>query len=234
MASGPWRQHNIEFPDRITAMDIAVYELAPALAASQKNRLLHGWWFMRKAPFKLRYVIDAPDATTITDLLDQLTGDGRIVAHTTEIYEPEILAFGGEPATDIAHSLFHTDSRILLTQQSADTALGQRETSVLLCSAMMRAAGLDWYEQGDVWAKVAELRPPETITHSEKRDRLRAAIQRLMTVNARALCTPDGPLAHSEEWVAAFEKAGQDLAHGVCGPSWLITSSSTRTAPRSP
>ena len=193
-----------------------MHELAPALNASQENRLLHGWWFMRKAPLKLRYLVDSPRSTAITDLLDQLTGDGRIVAHTTEIYEPEILAFGGELAMDIAHSLFHTDSRILLTEQSADSALGQRETSVLLCNAMMRAAGLDWYEQGDVWAKVAELRPPETIAPAlEKRGRLRAAMQQLMTVNAHALCTPNGPLAHAEEWIAAFEEAGRDLAHAA-------------------
>ena len=31
----------------------------------------------------------------------------------------------------------------------------RREISLMLCSVLMRAAGQDWYEQGDVWARVA-------------------------------------------------------------------------------
>ncbi|WP_175541340.1 hypothetical protein [Streptomyces aidingensis] len=30
---------------------------------------------------------------------------------------------------------------------------------VLLCSTLLRAAGQEWFEQGDVWAKVTEFRP---------------------------------------------------------------------------
>jgi protein-L-isoaspartate(D-aspartate) O-methyltransferase len=63
---------------------------------------------------------------------------------------------------DIAHALFHQDSQHLLAraaQIESSPALGRSEATVLLYSAMLRAAGLDWFEQGDVWAKIATLRP---------------------------------------------------------------------------
>jgi len=56
-----------------------------------------------------------------------------------------------------AHALFHHDSRHILTyllQQPND----RRERSLILCTALMRAAGLDLNEQGDVWARVADKR----------------------------------------------------------------------------
>jgi protein-L-isoaspartate(D-aspartate) O-methyltransferase len=92
--------------------------------------------------------------------------------------------------------------------------LGRRETSIVLCSALLRGAGLDWYEQGDVWAKFAQLRPSDP-SHAISNDRaatLAAAMRRLMTVDARAVYdSNDGPLAGAEEWVTAFERAGQAL-----------------------
>jgi hypothetical protein len=52
------------------------------------------------------------------------------------------------------------NSRAILAHLAAGRD-DRREQSLLLCTAMMRAAGLDLYEQGDVWAWVAEHRPPE-------------------------------------------------------------------------
>jgi protein-L-isoaspartate(D-aspartate) O-methyltransferase len=162
MPARGWCQYNIEFPDRSTAARVTACELGPALTAAQETGLLHGWWFMRKQPWKLRYLPDDPaSAATITGLLGKLTADRRITGWTPGIYEPETLAFGGENGMDAAHDLFHHDSVHLLARaaQASTQALGQREATVVLCSVMLRAAGLDWYEQGDVWAKVAGLRP---------------------------------------------------------------------------
>jgi protein-L-isoaspartate(D-aspartate) O-methyltransferase len=213
-----WRQYNIDFPDRAGAQDVAVYDLLPALTAAQDAGALHGWWFLRKQPWRLRYRPRDASATAVEELLEELAADGRINSWARGIYEPETRAFGGQNGMDVAHLLFHQDSRYLLTRgaQHDAAALGQRETTVLLCSAMMRAAGLDWYEQGDVWDKVAELRPtksgrvPPDRTHN-----LAPAMCRLMTVNARALARPAGPLAGHEGWVDAFEQAGSDLAELV-------------------
>jgi protein-L-isoaspartate(D-aspartate) O-methyltransferase len=211
-----WRQYQIEFPDRVGAEQIAAHDLLPVLSAAQDARLLHGWWFVRKKPWKLRYLADDPAPTKVTDLLDKLAADGCITGWAPGIYEPEIRAFGGDAAMQAAHTLFHHDSHHLLTRAAQLDApvLGQCETTVLLCSAMLRAAGLDWYEQGDVWANVAQLRPtdpaattPERVTH------LASAMRRLMTADTRSFCAASGgPLVGCDGWVDAFEHAGQELA----------------------
>jgi protein-L-isoaspartate(D-aspartate) O-methyltransferase len=113
---------------------------------------------------------------------------------------------------DAAHELFHSDSRHLLTYQPSPMHLGRRETAVLLASAIMRGAGLDWFEQGDVWAKVAALRPATAPPPPERVAELAPAMQKLMTADAHSLCRPDGPLQAHEEWVTAFERAGATLA----------------------
>ncbi|MGW2768791.1 thiopeptide-type bacteriocin biosynthesis protein [Streptomyces sp. NPDC001275] len=72
-----------------------------------------------------------------------------------DIYEPEITAFGGSASMEAAHYLFSADSReILALADRSDVSIGRRELSVLLCSIMMRAARLEWYEQSDVWQRV--------------------------------------------------------------------------------
>ncbi|MCZ9343977.1 thiopeptide-type bacteriocin biosynthesis protein, partial [Streptomyces sp. TRM76130] len=131
-------------------------------------------------------------------------------SHTTGIYEPETEAFGGADAMTAAHALFHEDSRHLLAYPVQDGHLGRRETAVLLLSSLMRAANLDWFEQGDVWAKVAALRPGTGMPAST---RLTSAMQTLMTTEARSLCRERGPLDGHADWVAAFERVGTTLAY---------------------
>jgi hypothetical protein len=58
---------------------------------------------------------------------------------------------------DTAHALFHHDSRHLLSFLR-NGAADRREHSLVLCTALMRTAGLDLNEQADVWARVAEQR----------------------------------------------------------------------------
>ncbi|MFJ6140639.1 methyltransferase, FxLD system [Kitasatospora sp. NPDC092286] len=215
MPTARWHQHNIEFPDRETAQQVVADAIGPALLSAGTGGLLHGWWYLNKQPWPLRYLTDAAIPGVINDLLNTLAAQGRIVSWTPGIYEPETFAFGGDAAMDAAHALFHHDSRHLLTYAPSPTAghLGRRETVILLFSAMMRAAGLDFYEQGDVWDKVAKLRPASDPRPSELPAEKVTAMRRLMTVNVRALCNPDGPLAGHDPWVTAFEQAGQTLAH---------------------
>jgi thiopeptide-type bacteriocin biosynthesis protein len=101
---------------------------------------------------------------------------------------------------EAAHRLWHHDSRHLLTPTTNGQPARHRELSIMLCAAMMRAAGLDRYEQGDVWARVAEHRnPPEhTLT-----DRLRHPVERLLTVDPASL-------AHTT-WFDAYTTAGTTL-----------------------
>lgn len=213
MTTTHWHQLNIEFPDRQNAQRLIVDVIGPDLAAAESQGLLTGWWYMNKQPWPLRYLSDSTGCGVIHTLLDQLADNAQISGWTAGIYEPETFTFGGEAAMDAAHTLFHHDSRHLLTygQSPGSGHLGRRETMALLSSAMMRSAGLDYYEQGDVWAKVAELRPPAGNLPAQQNRALAAAMRRLLTASTRALCTATGPLAGHEPWVAAFEEAGQTL-----------------------
>ncbi|MFD0013057.1 methyltransferase, FxLD system [[Kitasatospora] papulosa] len=204
-----WQQHNITFPDRDTGRRCVTEHLAPVLLAAEADGQLSGWWFMNKQPWRLRYVADQPSPTVLT-LLDEWAADGTAQSCTTGIYEPETEAFGGADAMTAAHALFHEDSRHLLTYPVHNEHLGRRETAILLMSSMMRAANLDWFEQGDVWAKVSALRPG---TGTPASTRLTSAMRTLMTTEARSLCREHGPLDGHADWVAAFERVGTTLAY---------------------
>ncbi|WP_320780211.1 methyltransferase, FxLD system [Streptomyces sp. CRN 30] len=206
-----WQQHNITIADRENARRAIAERLGPALIGAETDGQLTGWWFMNKQPWPLRYLADKP-SPAIESLLSDLIGDGVAVSCLPGIYEPETDTFGGPEAMDAAHELFHSDSRHLLTYQPSPVHLGRRETAVLLASVMMRGAGLDWFEQGDVWAKVAALRPVTNPPPPERAAELDPAMRMLMTADAHSLCRPDGPLHAHEEWVTAFERAGAMLA----------------------
>ena len=93
------------------------------------------------------------------EFFDNLTAAGIITEWSPALYEPETAAFGGTAGMDIAHDLFCADtSGVLAYLRRDDPALGRREISVLLISAMLTAAGLDWYEHGDVFARVAAMK----------------------------------------------------------------------------
>ncbi|MFB6945376.1 methyltransferase, FxLD system [Streptomyces sp. NPDC060286] len=206
-----WQQHNITFIDRENARRAIVERLGPALIAAEAEGQLTGWWFMNKQPWPLRYLADEP-SPVIESLLSDLVGDGVVVSWLPCVYESETAAFGGPDAMDVAHELFHSDSRHLLTYEWSPEHLGRRETAVLLASAMMRGAGLDWFEQGDVWAKIAALRPVTSPLPPERVAELAPAVRELMTTDAHGLCRPDGPLHAHGAWVTAFERAGATLA----------------------
>lgn len=206
-----WQQHNITFFDRESARRTIAERLGPALIEAEADGQLTGWWFMNKQPWPLRYLADKP-SSAVESLLSDLVGDGVAVSCLPCVYEPETDTFGGPEAMDAAHELFHSDSRHLLTYQPSPMHLGRRETAVLLASVMMRGAGLDWFEQGDVWAKVVALRPATNPPPPERATELAPAMRKLMTADAHSLCRPGGPFHAYEEWVTAFERVGATLA----------------------
>ncbi|WP_411142322.1 methyltransferase, FxLD system [Streptomyces sp. x-80] len=206
-----WHQHNVTFADRASGKRAIAEHLGPALLAAEEDGQLTNWWFMNKQPWPLRYRSAEP-SPLIESVLSDLADSGTITGWLPGIYEPETTAFGGTHAMNAAHELFHQDSRHLLTYQPGPGRLGRRETVVLLISAMMRAARLDWFEQGDVWAKAAALRPAPEELSPDRAAALGTAITKLMTVDTRSLCRPTGPLEGHDEWVAAFERTGGTLA----------------------
>ncbi|MGW3651065.1 methyltransferase, FxLD system [Streptomyces sp. NPDC000878] len=211
MLPDPWQQHNITFTDREIGKRAITERLGPALRTAEEDGQLTDWWFMNKQPWRLRY--RAPEPSPLIELLlNDLVNDGTATSCAHEIYEPETDAFGGTQAMDAAHDLFHQDSRHLLSYQPDPGRLGRRETSVLLISTLMRAARLDWFEQGDVWAKASGFRSAAQPFAPERATSLTAAMQKLMTADAHSLCRPSGPLEGQTDWVTAFEQAGTTLA----------------------
>ncbi|WP_329131111.1 methyltransferase, FxLD system [Streptomyces sp. NBC_01476] len=215
MNSDRWQQHNVVFTDRESGKRAITERLGPALLAAEEAGQLDGWWFMNKQPWPLRYRAAQP-SSLVRAVLSELVDNGTVKSWLPGIYEPESTAFGGALAMDAAHDLFHKDSRHLLTYEPGPGHVGRRETAVLLLSGMMRAANLDWFEQGDVWAKAAALRPATDFPVA-RAAALTPAMRTLMTVDARSLCRPDGPLDGHAEWVAAFERAGTTLAYFAKG-----------------
>ena len=117
----------------------------------------------------------------------------------------------------LAHQLFHTDSAAILEHlANADpqSLIHHRraELSILLCSLLLRGAGQDWYEAGDVWARVAAHRAPTSGIESNH-DRTRMALRRLLTADtspSSSLIT-NSPLTPFADWAASFHHAGKDL-----------------------
>ena len=81
-------------------------------------------------------------------------------------------------------------------------------------SAMMRAAALDSFEQGDVWARVSALRPCQPAFPAGDADGLHHAMRTLMSADTHVLCDPaqPGPLSEYHDWMTAFDRVGQSLA----------------------
>ncbi|MBC7277092.1 thiopeptide-type bacteriocin biosynthesis protein [Nocardioides sp. NBC_00368] len=213
MTTPQWRQATITFGNPDTAVQIAMDHLAPILTEAETRGLITCWFYVRKGDWRLRYLptadtpTDSPTKRHMTTRLDQLVHDDVLHRAVAGIYEPEVHAFGGPQAMDTAHQLWHHDSRHLLTR-SAATATRDREVSIMLCATMMRAAGLDWYEQGDVWACVADHRDPPALALAES---LQQPTHRLLTVDPADLTRKDAPLAGCHEQFDAYTHAGQAL-----------------------
>ncbi|RBQ16940.1 methyltransferase [Spongiactinospora rosea] len=212
MGTSSWHQVNLTFPDWNHAEQSAATDLAPILAAACTDELIASWFFVRKSPcWRLRYLSQTKTATPyLRSRLATLQRRGIIVGASEVTYEPEQRAFGGVEAMRHAHALFHADSRYFLAHLTADPATAhRRELAIMLCGVLLRAAGLDWYEQGDVWARVAEHRDlPDTVP-SGARCALEADVRRLMSATGSRCATPG--------WFDAFAAAGQDLAALAAG-----------------
>lgn len=220
---GPsWRQVLVHFHDYAAAEHTGAVHLGPQMTAAKATGEITSWFFIRKNPcWRLRFLPaqhnSAQDATTfLPRRLDTLHDAGHIAGWVETIYEPETHAFGGAAAMTLAHRLFHADSQHILTHLATtpgDRDARRRELSVLLCSTLMRAAGQDWAEQGDIWARVAETRPGPPVPPPGRTSTLESGLRRLMAVDTSP--TSPAPFEHGpaifSEWSAAFADAGRAL-----------------------
>ena len=117
-----------------------------------------------------------------------------------------------------AHRLFHADSYGILDPLSrtaattaAAPAIGRRETSILLCTALLRAAGQDWHEQGDVWHRVTRMRPAPADAPAGRLHILAGQLRTLISLDTSPPPHADTPLAAAGPWLAGFTHAGREL-----------------------
>ncbi|WP_428962956.1 thiopeptide-type bacteriocin biosynthesis protein [Micromonospora fluostatini] len=155
MEQTPWRHVTIHYPglSRQDRERHAIPHLSRVLPAAETAGLITSWWFIRKGPWRVRYLPTTPHRSP--DPVHRMLTD--TVTWTDDIYEPETHAFGGPEAITTAHQLFYHDSCHLLTYLHHHPT-DRREHSLILCTTLMRAAGLDLNEQGDVWARIAQRR----------------------------------------------------------------------------
>ncbi|KOX06671.1 bacteriocin biosynthesis protein [Micromonospora sp. NRRL B-16802] len=203
MEQNSWKQVNLAYPgpDSRQRETQAVEHLSRVLPAAEAEGLITSWWFIRKGPWRIRYL----PATSTHNSVHLLLTD--TVNWTTDIYEPETHAFGGVASMSAAHALFHHDSRHLLNYLS-DNPDDRREHALILCTALMRAAGLDINEQGDVWAKIADQR--RALTSAAPTQGLREWTD--LTADVRRLLL-GSPCAGgiTSDWLSAFEDTGKAL-----------------------
>ncbi|MFD9151389.1 thiopeptide-type bacteriocin biosynthesis protein [Streptomyces diastaticus] len=81
----------------------------------------------------------------------------------------------------------------------------------------MRAAKLEWYEQGDVWHRVItdEHRSAITDVPTDLLTARAEEIRPLLLTDSNAALRPGGPLEPVTEWADAFRRAGQALGNAV-------------------
>ncbi|MET8045655.1 thiopeptide-type bacteriocin biosynthesis protein [Micromonospora sp. NPDC005215] len=201
MEQNSWKQVNVAYPgpDPRQRERQAVDHLTRVLPVAEAEGLVTSWWFIRKGPWRIRYL----PATPSSDRVHLLLTDA--VNWTTDIYEPETHAFGGVASMSAAHALFHHDSRHLLDYLS-DNPDDRREHALILCTALMRAAGLDINEQGDVWTKIADQRSTLASPAPNQDPRAWTAL----TSDVRHLLL-GSPLAGGidSDWLGAFKDTGK-------------------------
>lgn len=215
---GRWRQVRVTFPDWDTAETTAARALGPRLDQLQHTRAIEGWWFLRKHPcWRLRFA--GPDTAAVHGALDELAATGTIRGWWPTVYEPETAAFGGPTGLRGVHGLFCADSRGALDYlRQPQPALGRRELSLLLLGGLMDAADLDWFERGDVFARVAQTRPAPDPTDANRIRALTDDVRGLLAAPTEAtdpLFAADGAVAFAAPWRAAYTDAGHRLANAA-------------------
>ena len=215
--STSWYQLRVQFSDWSAAEAVGAERLGPRLDQLQASGATTGWWFLRKHPCWRLRLRDANSAA-VDQMLDELTSAGLLTRWWPTVYEPETAAFGGPVGMDVVHDLFCADSRgVLDYARRSAPGLGRRELSVLLISALLREAGLDWFEHGDVFDRVARLRSvPDA--DDVRVEQLADSVRTLLALPApagSALFEVGGPVAFAAPWLAAHQIAGRRLGEAA-------------------
>lgn len=211
-----WHQANIRFTDYPTGHRIFRAYLLPALRTGPVG----AWWFIRKHPhWRLRYYPapgSAPEDAVhhVAEALDSSVSWNVTAEWSAAPYEPEVTAFGGSEGMVLAHELFHVDSVGVIDYQAAasdqQAGLDSKAVSLLAMTMMMRSAGLEFGEQGDVWGLVEARRPLADDVTAEQVSTMVEPMRRLLLADAQSLLDSEA-LAHVQPWISGLETGGRAL-----------------------
>jgi protein-L-isoaspartate(D-aspartate) O-methyltransferase len=209
-----WHQVTFWCRDWQTAEHVAATRIGPLLREAEDTGTVTCWWFVRKGQAWRLRLRPAPDSTTgpapvIDQAMAALAADGMILSWAASSYEPEMHAFGGKPAMTVAHALFHADSSHILRHLGHGGPAFHRELGLLLAAILMRAAGQDWYEQGDIWLRAAAHRHDDRSGLPAPDPGTVGSLRQLITTPVIRL---GEPLRSAPAWPEAWQQAGQDLA----------------------
>ena len=113
----------------------------------------------------------------------------------------------------IVHDLLCADSRGVLTYaRQHPPGLGRRELSLRLITGLHQYASLDWSETGDVFDRVAQMRPTPGDGDTTRIATLTAKVRPLLAIAVTTelpLFASGGPVAHAAPLLVAFIQAGQ-------------------------
>jgi thiopeptide-type bacteriocin biosynthesis protein len=218
-ASMRWLQTNVHLNEGADAEQMCADLLGPQMQAAVEDGVLAGWFFIRKSPWwRLRYapvpqVGDPLAHERVHDALTTLEATKYVGELTQQVYEPEIAAFGGAEAMNIAHRLFAADSQHIAAYLAEVTrcpkADRRRELALLLPVAQMRAAGQEWFELGDIWAQVAALRGSTPIVPSRPNPTAQVVRRFLSIAPETAALRLADPIAKlTTRWLAEHRAAG--------------------------
>jgi thiopeptide-type bacteriocin biosynthesis protein len=118
------------------------------------------FFFVKKSP-GVRLRLLAPQeaqVTAITDLLNEMVADGKIISWRFGSYEPEVFQFGGEAGLALAHDYFTAESLAVMAFQrlrvNGQSTMRPEQFSILMIDLLLRSVVEDEMEVWDVWCKM--------------------------------------------------------------------------------
>lgn len=204
-----WAQINVEFTNYADAEDAFRKGLWPTLQSQS-------WWFVRKTPcWRLRFPSTHGMPDGLRAALEEMAEGGVLRRWDEAIYEPETAAFGGTDGIEAVHGLHRADAAGLFAYLDAAAAPtydgpGRSVASLMVLSHLMRAAGLEWTEQGDVWARVESHRPPAPIT-ADQAAALATNAREPLAADLTVLIENDPRFVGLSTWATGMQTAGSRL-----------------------
>lgn len=218
----PWLQTDLLLTDPDRCDSVLANHLSPRMRHAATQGVLAAWFFVRKRPWiRLRY---QPTARTLPADVRQhllaittaLQTEGHVSHGVHQIYEPEQFAFGGRSGMALAHRHFTADTACttaylahVIAEPDRDR---RREITLLLSSALMHAAGQERFEQGDIWAQVAQSRGIPSSVLSQPSASAETMTRFLIVDPDHAVSQLGPPLADTAtSWLEAFRTTGTAL-----------------------